>query len=63
MNIGRSGWKLLATIGGGAAGYAYYYYIGCRTGACPISGNPWISSAYGALIGWLAVPRSTRTEA
>ena len=48
--------RALSAALGGIAGFAYYYYVGCRTGACPISGNPWVSTLYGALIGWLAVP-------
>lgn len=36
---------------GAAAGYVYYRFIGCRTGACPITANPWISTLYGALVG------------
>jgi hypothetical protein len=43
----------LGIILGSAAGFAYYYFIGCRTGSCPITGNPYISSAYGALLGLL----------
>lgn len=38
---------------GGLAGYAYYYFVGCRSGACPITGNPLISTAYGSLLGGL----------
>jgi len=34
-------------------GYAYYYFIGCRTGACPITSNPYASIIYGGLIGAL----------
>lgn len=38
---------------GAVGGYAYYRLIGCRTGACPLTANPWISTLYGALIGFL----------
>jgi hypothetical protein len=43
----------LIIVLGGLAGFAYYYFIGCRTGSCPISNNPYISTTYGALIGLL----------
>jgi hypothetical protein len=43
--------RSLLLIAGGATGYAYYYFIGCTSGACPITSNPYISTAYGALIG------------
>lgn len=39
---------------GAIVGYGYYYYIGCRSGVCPITSNPWISTGYGALIGFVA---------
>ncbi len=49
---------------GAAAGFGWYYFIGCRTGSCPISGNPWISSSYGALVGVLmALPSSAKKGA
>jgi hypothetical protein len=36
---------------GGAAGFAFYEFVGCRTGTCPITSNPWISTIYGAELG------------
>jgi len=38
---------------GAALGFAYYRFIGCQSGACPLTSNPWISSGYGALIGFI----------
>lgn len=38
---------------GAAGGYAYYRFIGCKSGACPITANPWISTLYGAVVGGL----------
>ena len=55
--------KPLAALLGALGGFAYYYYIGCASGTCPITGNPWISTAYGALIGWIAAPRKPKTSA
>ncbi|HEY6951332.1 MAG TPA: DUF6132 family protein [Bacteroidota bacterium] len=40
---------------GAVGGFAYYYFIGCAGGTCPISSNPYVSTAYGTLIG-LFVP-------
>jgi hypothetical protein len=43
--------RVLYSLIGALGGYAYYYYIGCASGACPISSNPYISTGYGAVIG------------
>lgn len=45
--------RTLAILGGAAVGFGYYYFIGCAGGACPITSNPYISTAYGALVGGL----------
>lgn len=44
---------IVSVVAGAALGYAYYAFIGCQTGACPITSNPLISTAYGALVGGL----------
>jgi hypothetical protein len=43
----------LLIVGGGALGFAYYRFIGCSSGTCPITSNPYISTAYGAMMGLL----------
>lgn len=45
---------ILSVAGGALAGYLVYRFIGCRSGACPLTGNPYISTLYGAVIGFLA---------
>ncbi len=45
---------------GAMGGYAYYYFIGCVSGTCPITSNPWSSTSYGAVMG--ALLSSWRTE-
>jgi len=45
---------VVAVLGGGA-GFAYYWFVGCVTGTCPITSNPYITTAYGALIGIVLV--------
>jgi hypothetical protein len=39
-------------LGGGGLGFLYYRFIGCSTGTCPLTSNPWIMVAYGAMIGY-----------
>ncbi len=48
---------ILGTVLGGAGGYGWYRLVGCSTGACPITSNPFISTIYGALIGLLIATR------
>ncbi len=46
--------KLIGALVGLLAGFTYYYFVGC-TGSCTIWSNPYISSGYGSLLGYLAV--------
>lgn len=47
--------RLIAGIAVGALlGFLYYRFVGCRTGACPITSNPFASIVFGALLGGLA---------
>ncbi len=41
------------TVLGGIGGWAYYYFVGCATGTCPISSSPVLMPIYGAFIGFL----------
>lgn len=56
--------RMLAAVAGGLAGYAYYYYIGCASGTCPITSNPYISVVYGMVMAGLLVnddaPKGTK---
>lgn len=45
--------KILAPLIGGILGFVYYRLIGCPSGACPITANPYTSTAYGAILGFL----------
>lgn len=44
---------IIGTVIGGALGYSYYRFIGCSSGACPITSNPYISTIYGAILGFM----------
>jgi len=41
----------LGLVIGAIFGYGIYYFLGCSSGACPITANPWISTIAGAAIG------------
>lgn len=43
----------LGVVLGGGLGFAYYKFVGCSSGTCPLTSNPWISSIYGAVLGLL----------
>ncbi|MGA9291900.1 MAG: DUF6132 family protein [Ignavibacteriaceae bacterium] len=43
--------RIIPVIIGATGGYLYYSFIGCVSGTCPITSNPWLSTGYGALAG------------
>ncbi len=51
--------KLLPVLIGVAAGFAYWYFIGCVNGNCPITSNWYTSVLYGGIVGatWLLPAR------
>jgi len=44
---------LLGAVAGGGLGFAAFKFVGCATGACPLTRNPVISTLYGAAVGAL----------
>ena len=51
-------WKPLSGIViGGIAGYLYYYFIGCASGSCAITSNPYLSTIGGSFLGFLILNR------
>lgn len=56
--------KRIAFVSAGLiGGYLYYYYIGCMSGSCPITSNPYISTIYGGIIGLIfAFPNKKRVK-
>ena len=40
---------------GGFGGFLYWYYVGCFSGACPITSSPVNSTIYGSVMGVLFV--------
>ena len=49
-------WKpFLGIVIGGLAGFLYYYFVGCSSGTCAITSNPYMSILYGGLLGLFLV--------
>jgi hypothetical protein len=49
-------WKPFLGISlGGLAGFLYYYFVGCSSGNCAITSNPYMSIVYGGLFGLFIV--------
>jgi hypothetical protein len=44
---------IIGVVAGGLLGYGAYRFIGCSTGACPLTAHPWISTIWGMIIGGL----------
>ena len=44
---------IIGLVVGGGLGFGYYKLVGCSTGTCPMTSNPFISTLYGSIIGAL----------
>ncbi len=44
---------VIGAILGGILGFIYYKFVGCASGTCPLTSNPFISTIYGSVIGVL----------
>lgn len=53
---------LIGLVVGAIGGYAYYYYIGCASGTCPLTSNPYISVIFGAVFGYLLLDLFKKKE-
>ncbi|MGD9780699.1 MAG: DUF6132 family protein [Kiritimatiellia bacterium] len=45
--------SILGAVAGATVGFLVYRFVGCKTGTCPITSNPWISAIFGGIIGFL----------
>jgi hypothetical protein len=45
--------SLIGLVVGAIGGYVYYIEIGCNSGSCAITSNPFMSVIWGAVIGYL----------
>ena len=45
---------VIGVVVGGVLGYAMYRFVGCSSGACPITSSPWASTFVGMIVGGLS---------
>jgi len=45
--------SIVGMIVGVIAGYIYYSQVGCKSGSCAITSNPWLTMLWGLLMGYL----------
>ncbi|MFA6129039.1 MAG: hypothetical protein WC699_17205 [Bacteroidales bacterium] len=50
-----------AIIIGGILGYLYYHFIGCASGSCAITSNPYLSIISGGFLGLAFINRPCRS--
>jgi phage shock protein E len=54
--------RILPVVLGAACGYAYYHYVGCASGTCPLTSNPYVTTVYGSVVGAMFIPRTKGRE-
>jgi hypothetical protein len=50
-------WRMTPVLVGAAGGFLFYRFVGCKTGHCPITRSPWLSTIYGAILGAMFIAR------
>ena len=53
--------KIVGVLVGVLGGYIYYAKVGCVSGTCPITSDPYMSMLYGALMGYLLFSMFTKS--
>jgi xanthine/uracil permease len=53
QRIRKNSFTIAGLIIGLAAGYLYWYFVGCANGTCLIQSSPWRMTPYGGMMGAL----------
>ncbi len=53
---------ILGAMLGALAGFLYWRFVGCSSGSCPITSNPYLSMFWVGLIGVLLVPSPKKID-
>lgn len=52
--------SIIGLVIGIIGGYLYYSLVGCKTGTCAITSNPWLSMLWGGVMGYLLFDMFTK---
>ncbi len=44
---------VIGAVAGGVLGFGWYKLVGCSSGACPLTSNPFVTIIYGMAVGTL----------
>ena len=44
---------IIGVVPGAIGGYIYYVKVGCVSGTCPLTSNPYLTVLWGAVMGYL----------
>lgn len=61
--IGKNRRAIVGLALGAVGGFLYWRFVGCSSGHCPISSNPFISTTYGGLLGYLFIGMISKEKA
>ncbi len=51
--LSKNSWIILGAVFGALGGFLYWYFVGCRSGSCPIKSSPYLSTLWGLVFGGL----------
>ena len=54
--------RIIGILVGGTGGFAYYHFTGCASGTCPITSNPYMTTIWGAVMGYLVFDMLKKKE-
>ena len=53
LKLKGSAFQIIGIVLGAIAGYVYYAKVGCVSGTCAITSNPWMSILWRGIMGYL----------
>jgi hypothetical protein len=53
---------IIGLVAGAIGGYIYYIKIGCASGTCPLTSNPYLTIIWGAAMGYLVGDMFTKRK-